>query len=235
MLTDIFTRAKSNDHVAVVLLTGAGDKCFCAGADLGAGFDPMVGPLKSRRGSFYDPVGRFMSLIIAYPKPIVAAVNGLAVGVGFTLLPLCDVVFCTPAASFSAPFTQLAVTPEFCSSFTFPRLMGTNMATDVLLFGRKLTAADAQQCRLVHDVLPASGFVELVRGKLRPSLGFVHAQKSMHYFKTLMRTPAMIAELESVHRTEMALLDQRATGAKSNTSEAVVAMQAAQAKAKAKL
>jgi peroxisomal 3,2-trans-enoyl-CoA isomerase len=138
LLTEILDRATHSDQVKVVVLTGSGSKAFCAGADLNAGFDPMVGPLKSGKGSYHDPVGRFMTAVIAFQKPLIAAVNGISVGVGLTILPLCDMVFAAPSATFNSPFTVLAVTPEFCSSVTFPRLLGTSMASDMLLFGRKL-------------------------------------------------------------------------------------------------
>ena len=72
--------ASVDDKVKVVVLTGAGEKSFCAGADLAAGFDPFVGPMKSGKGSYYDPVGRFMSTCISFDKPLIAAVNGIAVG-----------------------------------------------------------------------------------------------------------------------------------------------------------
>lgn len=137
-------RAKESDDVKIVVITGAGDKAFCAGADLQQGFDSYKGPLKSMRGAYFDPVGRFMSCMIAFPKPVVAAVNGIATGVGMTILGHCDLVYCVPHATFSAPFTQIAVTPEFCSSVTFPKIMGPTLSSEVLYLGRKLNAEEAK-------------------------------------------------------------------------------------------
>lgn len=65
--TKILEQAAKNDAVKVVVVTGSGDKSFCAGADLGAGFDPMVGPLKSGRGSYFDPVGEFFYILSSAP------------------------------------------------------------------------------------------------------------------------------------------------------------------------
>jgi hypothetical protein len=83
----------------------------------------------------------------------------------------------------------------------------------------------------VHEILPADNFLERVYERVRPSLGYVHADKSMRYFKGLMRTPRDVRELELVHRAEMSLLDERAIGANSQTAQAVVAMRAAASKA----
>jgi peroxisomal 3,2-trans-enoyl-CoA isomerase len=236
LLIDIFHRAANNPDCKLVVITGSGSKAFCAGADLNAGFDSSKGPLKSGRGSYYDPVGRFMSAVISFPKPLIAACNGIGVGVGLTMLPLCDMVFCVPHSTFSSPFTQLAVTPEFCSSLTFPRLLGTAMATEVLVFGRKLSAQEAKACGLVHDVCPdPSKLLEFVYARVRPTLAFPFAGKSMKYFKTLLRSPKLVQELEEVHRVEMLLLDERAMGANSQTAQAVKVMLAEGKKKAAKL
>ena len=95
-------QAASDPSCKAVMITGAG-RLFCAGADLEMGFDPMVGELKSMKGAFHDPVGRFMLAVIRFPKLLVAAVNGPAVGVGATLLPHCDLVYMADTAFLSTP------------------------------------------------------------------------------------------------------------------------------------
>ena len=72
-------------------------------------------------------VREFTQLMISYPKPVVAVVNGPAVGYGAAFLPLCDVVYASDKASFSCPYSSLSQTPEACSSFTFPQVMGAAM------------------------------------------------------------------------------------------------------------
>ena len=79
-VTAALDKASKDPSCKVVVVTGSGEKAFCAGADLQAGFDPFVGPLKSGKGSYHDEVGKFMSKIIAFDKPLVAAVQGIAVG-----------------------------------------------------------------------------------------------------------------------------------------------------------
>jgi len=67
--------------------------------------------------------------MIAFPKPIVAAVNGPAIGLGMALLPLCDIIYASDKATFSCPYSHLAQTPEGCASYTFPHIMGMAMVS----------------------------------------------------------------------------------------------------------
>jgi len=234
-LTEALEYATREDKVKVVVLTGSEFRGFCAGADLAAGFDPFVGPLKSMKGSYQDPVGRFMTATIKFGKPLIAAVNGMAVGVGTTILPHCDLVFSVPHATFETPFTKIGVCPEFCSSVLFPQIMGPSLATQVLFFGRKLTAQEAKDARLVGEIIPAKTreeFLEEVYKQIRPSLAYLNSGRSMRFFKQLVRNPKIIAELEAVHRVEMALLDERSAGANSEAAQGVAALQAQKKKAK---
>jgi enoyl-CoA hydratase/carnithine racemase len=209
-----------SDAVKAVVVTGAG-KFFSSGADLAQGFDPMVGPLKSGRGSYFDPVGKFMSAVIAFPKPLIAAVNGPAIGVGCTLLPHCDVVYCTSKAYMWCPFTNLAVCPEFCSSVTLPAILGPSLAAEMLYLGKRLSAAEAQARGLVSEVLPdGEGFLETVLAKLRPTMAAHNAGRSMLLFKALIKDDAYRARMEDVHRKEMAMLDLRCTGSDSECAQA---------------
>lgn len=214
--------AMKEDAVFVVVLTGSGFRSFSAGADLSAGFDPFVGPLKSGKGSYQDPVGRFMTKVIKFGKPLIAAVQGIAVGVGTTILPHCDVVYAAPHATFETPFTKVGVCPEFCSSILFPRIMGPSSASEMLYFGKKMTSQEAQAAKLVGEIIQASSreeFLEKVYAKMRTTLSFPNAGKSMRLFKNLFRNADLRNELEMVHFTEMALLDKRSTG---NDSDAAV-------------
>jgi enoyl-CoA hydratase/carnithine racemase len=77
------------------------------------------------------PFARFARAMMAYPKPIVAAVRGPAIGIGLTLLLHCDVVIASERATFGAPFAKLALVPEFCSSYALPKAVGRSMAAEV--------------------------------------------------------------------------------------------------------
>jgi peroxisomal 3,2-trans-enoyl-CoA isomerase len=103
-------------------------------------------------------VERYVNAWIDFSKPLVAAVNGSAMGIAVTTLALCDVVFCTDIAEFTCPFSGLGQSPEGVSSLLFPRIMGISKASEVLLFGKTLTAQDALRYHLVSDVLPVEGF-----------------------------------------------------------------------------
>lgn len=93
-----------------------------------------------------------MMAVLRFPKILVAAVNGPAVGIGVTLLPHCDLVYSSASATFWVPFLRIAVVPEFGSSLTFPRIMGQAVAGDMLLNSRILTSDEALQWGLVSEL-----------------------------------------------------------------------------------
>lgn len=226
--------AAASDACKLVVISGAGD-FFSAGADLQAGFDPLIGELKSMHGSRYDPVGRFISTVIAFPKPLVAAINGPAVGIGATIVPHCDVSFASETAYFWTPFANLCVCPEACSSITFPAILGQSLGNEMLYFGKRLSAAEAKAAGFVSDVLPVEGFLEAVMARLRPTCKALNAGKSFKLFKGLIKGPEHIARMEAAHRREMAMLDQRSTGPTSDAFLAVAKMNRDKKQKKAKL
>lgn len=99
-----------------------------------------------------------MNAFINFSKPLIGVVNGPAVGISVTLMGLFDYVFASDKATFNAPFTKIAQSPEACSSYTFPRLMGPIKASEFLLFNRKLTAQEAFERNLVTEVLSHDKF-----------------------------------------------------------------------------
>lgn len=142
----------SQDDVQVILLTGQGDY-FTAGNDL-SNFSTLQHPLsmaKEAREIFYE----FIDSFICCTKPIIVAVNGPAIGIGVTLLGQCDKVYASTTATFRTPFAELGQTPEGCSSFLFPKIMGEATAEQVLGQGKLLSAQEALVTGLIHDVLPA--------------------------------------------------------------------------------
>lgn len=132
--------------VAVVLLTGAG-RAFCAGTDL----VEMASRVTDPHGYVEGEHG-FLGLVdalVAFPKPLVVAVNGLGLGIGTTILGFADLVFMATTARLKCPFTSLAVAPEAASSYLFPRLLGHQAATWALLSSEWLSAAEAHEMGLV--------------------------------------------------------------------------------------
>ncbi|CAD5210568.1 unnamed protein product [Bursaphelenchus okinawaensis] len=100
----------------------------------------------------------FVASFIDHEKPLIALVQGPAIGIAVTTLPLCDVVICSDKATFQTPFTGLGYSPEGCSSFTFPNIMGTSKASEMLLFGKTITAQEAYEWGLVSQVIPHNQF-----------------------------------------------------------------------------
>jgi len=151
--------AQDDPAVRVVLLTGTGD-AFTAGNDLG---DFLQRPPTDES----SPVLRFLNALISAQKPVVAAVNGLAVGVGTTLLLLCDLVYAARSARFQLPFTSLGLVPEAGSSLLLPQRVGLARAAELLLLGEPFDAEQALGMGLVSAVFEddelASGAEERAR------------------------------------------------------------------------
>ncbi|XP_017894524.1 PREDICTED: enoyl-CoA delta isomerase 2, mitochondrial isoform X4 [Capra hircus] len=159
-------QAASKDESAITVLTGSGDY-FCSGNDL-TNFTtlPAGGPEEMARRSAVV-LRDFVNCFIDFPKPLVAVVNGPAVGISVTVLGLFDVVYATDRATFHTPFSHLGQSPEGCSSYTFPKIMGSSKAAEMLLFGKKLTAQEACAQGLVTEVFPDSTFQKEVWARLK--------------------------------------------------------------------
>jgi enoyl-CoA hydratase/carnithine racemase len=134
---DALRAAEHDDDVAVVVFTGAG-KAFCAGTDLLEMAETVDGTGTSRTG-----FPAFVDALQDFPKPLLAAVNGAAVGLGFTMLAHCDVVFVSDHARLLAPFTNMGVAPEAASSYLLPRRMGRQRASLSLFTSDWISAEDA--------------------------------------------------------------------------------------------
>ena len=148
-LLDAFSRADADDDVRAVVVTGAG-RAFCAGADLSAGaatFD-----YKSRPGSIdehRDGGGKLALRIFESKKPVIAAVNGPAVGIGATMQLPMDVRIASSAARFGFVFARRGVVPEACSSWFLPRIVGISQAAEWCYTGRVFPAEEALAGRLL--------------------------------------------------------------------------------------
>lgn len=146
--------AATGDDVAVVVLTGEGT-AYCAGQDLAemgrlgneADRDSATQVEAEEHG-----FRRFITAIETFPKPIVAAVNGVAVGVGTTMLPYCDIVLVSETARFRLPFAPLGVVPEAGSSYTLPIVMGWRAAAHALFTAEWFDAQAALDCGLASRV-----------------------------------------------------------------------------------
>uniref|UniRef100_A0A8C8FNJ7 ACB domain-containing protein n=1 Tax=Oncorhynchus tshawytscha TaxID=74940 RepID=A0A8C8FNJ7_ONCTS len=146
------------DDSVITVITGSGD-FYCSGNDL-------TNFTKIPEGTFFLML-EFVKAFIDFPKPLVAVVNGPAVGVSVTLLGLFEIVYATERATFHTPFSQLGQSPEGCSSYTFPKIMGNAKASEMLLFNKKLSAVQACAQGLVTEVFPDSSFQTEVATRLK--------------------------------------------------------------------
>jgi len=144
-LAEIFTDAAKDEQTRVVLWHGAGDS-FCAGNDI-------EDFLKNPPGPGDSPQARLMNALVDFDKPIVAAVQGAAIGGGTTMLTHCDFVYAGESAKFRMPFIDLAVLPEFGSSCSIPAMMGHIRAAELILLGLPFDARRALELGFVNQVV----------------------------------------------------------------------------------
>ena len=145
-LADILNEADKDNAIRVVLWHAAGN-AFCAGND-------VVDFLKNPPRPDAFPQGDLMDAFVRFGKPIVAAVQGAAIGGGTTMLTHCDFVYAGESAKFQLPFINLALVPEFGSSFSIPARVGHLRAAELYLLGEPFTAPRAAELGLVTRVVP---------------------------------------------------------------------------------
>ena len=160
---DGMDEAAADNSVRAVVFLANGD-AFTSGNDLK---DFAAGIQHSEEA----PVFRFLKTISTLEKPIVVGVNGLAVGIGTTMLLHSDLIYAAPEATFSTPFTNLALVPEAASSLLLPRAIGTAKATEMLMLGSHLTAEEAERAGLVARILPGNNFRGQVLERARELAG----------------------------------------------------------------
>ncbi|KAL8182487.1 UNVERIFIED_CONTAM: Enoyl-CoA delta isomerase 2, mitochondrial, partial [Gekko kuhli] len=149
-----------------IFLWGSGDY-YCSGNDLNNFANVSAGGIKEMADNGAKLLKKFVEHFIDFPKPLIAVVNGPAVGISVTVLGLFDVVYSTDRATFHTPFSNLGQSPEGCSSYVFPKIMGLAKATEMLLFNKKLTAAEACSAGLVTEVFPDRTFQKEVWARLK--------------------------------------------------------------------
>ena len=145
-LADILNDAAKDEQVRVVLWHGAGDS-FCAGND-------VEDFLKNPPGPGESPQARLMNAFINFDKPLIAAVQGAAIGGGTTMLTHCDFVYAGETAKFQMPFINLGLVPEFGSSCSVPMRIGHIRAAELILLGLPFDARRAAELGLVTRVVP---------------------------------------------------------------------------------
>ncbi|MCK5745569.1 MAG: enoyl-CoA hydratase/isomerase family protein, partial [Oricola sp.] len=179
-LADALGAADADDGVRAVLFEGRGD-VYTSGNDIA---DFMSGAATSPDGS-KPAVFRFLEAIATAEKPLVAAVQGPAVGVGVTMLLHCDLVYASEAATFHTPFVDLALVPEAASSLLLPEIAGHHRAAEMLLLGKKIGAARAREFGFVNEVVAPGALEETAMTAARALAG--KAPAAMRLTKKLMK------------------------------------------------
>ena len=194
---DALKEAGGNEAVRVMVITGDGG-CFTAGNDLE---DFLQSPPQGDD----SPVMQFMNTLRTTTKPVIAAVPGLAIGIGTTLLLHCELVYAVESAKFAMPFSQLGLCPEFASSVLLPRIAGYQRAAEKLLLGEAFDAHEAEKMGIVNRVLSADELMSFVHAQAT-KLGALPAE-SLRVTKQLMKadlqTPvaaAMLTEMQHFMR-----------------------------------
>jgi enoyl-CoA hydratase/carnithine racemase len=157
-LIDAIDRADADDDVRAVIVTGAG-RAFCAGADLGGGGGTFDSSGRHGIEEHRDGGGVLTLRIYDSKKPIIAAINGAAVGVGITMTLPMDVRIASAAARIGFVFARRGIVPEACSSWFLPRIVGIGQAAEWVATGRIFDAQEALAGRLVNKVVPSESLI----------------------------------------------------------------------------
>lgn len=158
VLADLKAAFEAIDQNAVrcVVLTGAGDKSFVAGADIGS-----MSTMSKAEGEAFGKLGNDIFLAVeSFPLPVIAAVNGFALGGGCELAMSCDIRICSDNAVFGQPEVGLGITPGFGGTQRLPRLVGMGMAKQLLYTARNIDAPEALRIGLVNAVVPQAELME---------------------------------------------------------------------------
>jgi enoyl-CoA hydratase/carnithine racemase len=192
-------KAETDDSVRVILLHGKGE-AFTAGNDLE---DFLKTPWK---GQAIPPAVRFIHAVVRARKPIVAAVQGLAVGVGTTILLHCDLVYAAEDARFVMPFVNLGIVPEAASTVLLPMAIGRQRAAELFMLGAPLSARRAYELGLVNAVVAPGALLTTAAGVAQQL-----AEKPMTALLTCkaLMTRGQQPEVERAMREEVMVISER--------------------------
>lgn len=174
--------AEADPEVRVIVFTGS-DTVFTAGNDLE---DFMKNAAQLANAGEQSPVVQFMSALSSAHKPVIAAVAGLAVGIGTTMLLHCDLVYLADNAKLSMPFSQLGLCPEFASSLLLQKVAGYQRAAEKLLLGEAFNAQEAFDMGIANKIIPTAELTNFVQQQAQKLAALPAA--SLRATKRLMKT-----------------------------------------------
>lgn len=160
-LTEIemaITTLSKDPDIGIIILTGAGEKSFVAGADIGE----MINMTQSEGKAFVEMGHRVLNLLEDIPKPVLAAVNGYALGGGLELALACDMIFASENAKFGLPEINLGIIPGFGGTQRLSRVVGKMLAKQLIMTGEIFSVEKATKIGLVNDVFNSEDFMDQV-------------------------------------------------------------------------
>ena len=218
-LHQVMAEVARSESIRCVVLTGAGDKAFVAGADIGelAELTPVNGSVHARRGQ------ALLELIESLGKPVIAAINGYALGGGCELAMACTIRLASDSAKLGQPEIDLGIMPGYAGSQRLPRLVGKGRALELLLTGAHISADEARLIGLVNRVVPASDLMAEARalanelaGKapvaVRAIIGAVNEGLEMPLSQAMAHESALfglVASTEDMREGTRAFLEKR--------------------------
>jgi 2-(1,2-epoxy-1,2-dihydrophenyl)acetyl-CoA isomerase len=154
LLQHYLDESASLKEVRCILITGIG-KGFCSGQDLAEVIDPNGPGMDKILSEHFNPI---IKKIRNIPKPVVAAVNGVAAGAGANIALACDIVVATASASFIQAFSKIGLIPDSGGTYTLPRLIGLQRASALMMLGDKVSAQEAFQMGMIYKVFDNENF-----------------------------------------------------------------------------
>jgi 2-(1,2-epoxy-1,2-dihydrophenyl)acetyl-CoA isomerase len=156
-LVEVIRQVERDPQTRCVVITGEG-RAFCAGADVKE-FGSREGAVPAIRAEYESILTRIRSM----PKPVIAAMNGVAAGIGASLALVCDIRIAVPEASLIEAFVRIGLTADGGATWLLPRFIGTGKALEMIFTGRPMSAEEAERLGLVNRVVPAESLEETVR------------------------------------------------------------------------
>ena len=208
-LSHAIEAADADDNVGAVVVTGAG-RGFCAGADIEAVFDAQLSGGSDNadnadNAALERPRRDWVDLVRS-TKPIVAAVNGPAVGVGLTMILPFDRIVVAEGAKLSLRFVTMGLVPELASSMFVPQRCGWGAACDLMLSGRTFTGAEAVACGLADEAAPAEAVLDAALG--RAGEYAANPARQLRWIKQLLTANACETDPAAAQKRELARLDE---------------------------
>ena len=153
-IIDVFGRMEDDPEVLVTILTGSGDKAFSAGADLGNAKTHKVTTVGAHLASVSPKGFPVFNAVADFPKPVVAAINGFAVGIGCLITLCCDILLASDNAELGVPQVPLGILPAYGGAVRLARYVGRGKAMEMVLLGERISAEEAYRVGLVNRVVP---------------------------------------------------------------------------------